>query len=142
MGESNGDFVGRSTTAIIATRSEDNSGGTSKLITNIIPQKKFDNVCMVLAEVLGTGSLLFFGCAGTIHWDGPPTSILPPLNFGLTVMMIIQIFGHVSFALLNPAVNIAAVVYNQITWQVSAKAVFCVANYRLARVVSFRWGLF
>lgn len=129
MGESNGDLVGRSTTAIITTRYEESSGGTSKLITNLIPQKTFDKVCMVLAEILGTGSLLFFGCAGTIHWNGAPVSILPPLNFGLTVMMIIQIFGHVSFALLNPAVNIAAVVYNQITWQVRAKAAFCVANY-------------
>lgn len=129
MDELNGDHVGRSTTTIVASNNDTSFGGTSKLITNIIPQKKFDNVCMVLAEVLGTGSLLFFGCAGTIHWNGPPLSIIPPLNFGLTVMMIIQIFGHISFALLNPAVNIAAVVYKQITWQVSAKAAFCDANY-------------
>lgn len=85
---------------------------TSKLITKIMPQKTFDKICMVLAEVLGTATLMFFGCAGTIHWDGPPFALRPPLNFGLTVMMIIQIFGHISFAILNPAVTVCAVVNN------------------------------
>ena len=94
---------------------------TSKFITQIMPQKTFDKVCMVLAEILGTASLLFFGCAGTVHWDGPPFSLRPPLNFGLTVMMIIQIFGHVSFAILNPAVTICAVVNNLFSIKVENK---------------------
>lgn len=85
---------------------------TSKFITKVMPQKTFDKVCMVLAEFLGTATLLFLGCAGTIHWDGPPFSLRPPLNFGLTVAMIIQIFGHVSYAIINPAVTICAVVNN------------------------------
>lgn len=81
----------------------------SKLIAGIISQGTFDKACMILAEVIGTGMLLFFGCAGSIFWDGPP-GISTPINFGLTVMMIIQTFGHISFALLNPAVSICAVV--------------------------------
>ena len=94
---------------------------TSKFISKIMPQKTFDKVCMVLAEILGTASLLFFGCAGTLHWDGPPFSLRPPLNFGLTVMTIIQIFGHISFAILNPAVTICAVVNNLFSIKVENK---------------------
>lgn len=99
----------------VSLTESDRFGGSPNIITRVIPQKKFDKVCMVLAEFIGTASLLFFGCAGTLHWNGQPISFVPPMNFGLTVMMIIQIFGHISFALLNPAVNIAAVVYKQIS---------------------------
>jgi hypothetical protein len=91
---------------------------TTKFITKVMPQKTFDKVCMVLAEFLGTATLLFLGCAGTVHWDGPPFALRPPLNFGLTVMMIIQIFGHISFAILNPAVTICAVVNNLFSFKV------------------------
>lgn len=72
----------------------------------------FDKCCFVLAEVLGTATLMFIGCASTIHWDGSPVPLMPPLSFGLTVMLIIQIFGHISFAILNPAVAICAVINN------------------------------
>lgn len=99
----------------VSLTESDRFRGSPNIITRMIPQKKFDKVCMVLAEFIGTASLLFFGCAGTIHWNGPPLSFVPPMNFGLTVMMIIQIFDHISFALLNPAVNIAAVVYKRIS---------------------------
>lgn len=95
----------------------ENSESTSSLVSRVVSTHFFDSFCIVLAELIGTGALLFFGCAGTMHWNGDP-GIRAPLNFGVTVMMIIQIFGHISFALLNPAVNIVAVVYKLISIKV------------------------
>jgi hypothetical protein len=91
---------------------------TSRFIHKFMTQKTFDVVCMLLAEVLGTGTLMFLGCAGTVNWNGPPPGLQPPLNFGLTVMFIIQIFGHISYAILNPAVAICAVINNLISVKV------------------------
>lgn len=66
-------------------------------------------VPLFLAEFIGTAMLLFLGCAGCLHWSGPPPSLLQiGLNFGLVVMLIIQIFGCVSGGHLNPVVTIAA----------------------------------
>lgn len=91
----------------------------SSFFSKIMSPSTFDKCCMVLAEVLGTATLLFLGCAGTVHWNGSPPSIIPPLNFGLVVMLVIQIFGHISLALLNPAVAICAVINKLITIKVS-----------------------
>lgn len=91
----------------------------SKYIPRGIPQKNFDKVCMVLAEVLGTATLLFFGCMSTVPIQGQIISIAPPLTFGLTVMMIVQMFGHISLAILNPAVAIIAVVFEFISIKVN-----------------------
>jgi hypothetical protein len=86
-------------------------------------QKKISNYeifLMVLAEIIGTAMLVLFGCMGAVWWGkDPPRMPVPQLNFGLTVMFIIHIFGHISNALINPAVTIAAVVLQMITWQVS-----------------------
>ncbi|CAO1354236.1 unnamed protein product [Diamesa serratosioi] len=70
---------------------------------------------MVLAEFIGTGILVFFGCMGCVPMNGIPLEISSIINFGFTIMMIVQIFGHISFAILNPAVTIAAVVNKLIT---------------------------
>lgn len=91
---------------------------TSKYIPKMIPQKTFDKVTMVLAEVLGTAALMFFGCMSTVPINGEVTVLGPPFAFGFTVMMIIQMYGHVSFAILNPAVAIIAVVYDLISIKV------------------------
>lgn len=91
---------------------KDFSSGESSIISNDELPKKLSfetKAIMVAAEVVGTSMLLFFGCMGTIDWFGS-LGIQPPLNFGLTVMFIIQTFGHVSYAVLNPAVTVAAVV--------------------------------
>lgn len=98
----------------------DKLNSSSSLITRIVSQQLFDSFCIILAEVIGTSALLFFGCAGAIHWNGDP-GLATPLNFGLTVMTIIQTFGHISFALLNPAINIVAVVYDLISIKVKKK---------------------
>jgi aquaporin rerated protein, invertebrate len=84
-----------------------------------LPQKLLDKACMVLAEVIGTGMLMFFGCMGTVGWGGVPAGIGAPINFGLTVMIIIQTFGHISLAILNPAVTVCAVVNDMISFKVS-----------------------
>lgn len=92
----------------------------SKYIPRMVPEKTFDKVCMVLAEVLGTAALVFFGCMSNVPINGSVLAIASPITFGLTVMMIIQMFGHVSYAILNPAVAIIAVVYDMISVKVES----------------------
>lgn len=106
------------------TRSE-NFAHEPHFATRIMSMKTFNVVCMVLGELIGTGALLFFGCMGTINWVENPIALIAPLNFGLTVMMVVQTFGHISFALLNPAVTITAVVYKLVSFKVN-KRKFCI----------------
>lgn len=91
-----------------------------------IMKDKYKVGLMVLAEIIGTALLVLFGCMGAIHWDGPPAMPTPQLNFGLTVMFIVHIFGHISYAMINPAVTIAAVVCQLISWQVSLVTFFLI----------------
>lgn len=90
--------------------------------------KPYDVACMVLGEFIGTSMLLFFGCMGTVKWVENPNVMLGPLNFGLTVMMIIQTFGHISFALLNPAITFTAFVCNLVPYKVSESFPFELSN--------------
>lgn len=90
--------------------------------------KPFDVACMILAELIGTCMLLFFGCMGTVKWVEDPNVMLGPLNFGLTVMMIIQTFGHISFALLNPAITFTAFMCKLLPYKVSESFPFELHN--------------
>lgn len=99
--------------------SSDSFRDRSRFVPRMIGPKTFDKICMVLAEVLGTATLMFFGCMANVPMAGLPLGINPPITFGLTVMMIIQMFGHISVAILNPAVAIAAVVYDLISIKVT-----------------------
>jgi aquaporin rerated protein, invertebrate len=83
-------------------------------------QAHLDLLTVFLAEVIGTGMLVCLGCMGCISIGNyTPTHVSICLGFGLAVMLIINIFGCVSGAHLNPAVTIAAVVYNLIPFSVN-----------------------
>lgn len=73
-----------------------------------------DKVTVFLAELIGTGLLLFFGCAGCLTWGGPANHFQIVVNFGLAVMAAIQIFGCVSGAHLNPSVTVAALIFKKV----------------------------
>lgn len=68
-----------------------------------------------MAETLATGFLLFMGCAGGLDFGAKYSSFVPGLLFGLTVAILVQCFGAISGAHLNPAVTIAALLSKLIT---------------------------
>lgn len=81
--------------------------------------RRADVLAMFLGELLGTGLLIFLGCMGCISWNGqPPSSLQSSLTFGMVVMLIIQMFGCVSGAHLNPVVTLAAIIYDMLSIQV------------------------
>ncbi|XP_030372201.1 aquaporin AQPcic [Scaptodrosophila lebanonensis] len=79
-----------------------------------------DKICAFLGELIGTGMLVFLGCMGCVKTDLFPNNHLQIiLNFGLAVMICIQCFGCVSGAHLNPAVTVAAYIYDMVTLQMA-----------------------
>uniref|UniRef100_A0A336LPE3 CSON015249 protein n=1 Tax=Culicoides sonorensis TaxID=179676 RepID=A0A336LPE3_CULSO len=80
-----------------------------------------DKISAFLAELIGTGLITFAGCMGCVALDkmNPPSHLQICLGFGLVVMFVIQIFGAVSGAHLNPAVTAAAFVYKIIDIKMS-----------------------
>lgn len=74
---------------------------------------------MLLFVMLGLGS--------TINWGAveknphPPDLVLISLCFGLSIATMVQCFGHISGAHINPAVTVAMVVTRKLSL---AKAVF------------------
>lgn len=84
-------------------------------------QSHLELLTVFLAEVVGTGLLVFLGCMGCVtSWAHTPTHLSICIGFGLAVMLILNIFGCISGAHLNPAVSLAAVVYKLISVPVSA----------------------
>jgi len=80
-----------------------------------------DKISCFLAELIGTGILVFLGCMGCIQNSSFPNNHLQMvLNFGLVVMVAIQCFGCVSGAHINPAVTVAAYFYNMVSLPMAA----------------------
>lgn len=76
----------------------------------------WDLLAIFLAEMIGTGLLVFIGCMGCV--DGfhfKPTHLTISLTFGLAVMLIINTFGCVSGGQLNPVITLTAVVYKRVS---------------------------
>lgn len=95
-----------------------------------------------IAEVIGTGFLMFGGCMGCFSWDTQVPNIQCALSFGLTVMIIIQCYGHISGAHLNPAVTVAAVVFRSITIPVRELNFFFYFNYFVLQSVEMTFICF
>lgn len=75
-----------------------------------------ERISVFLAELLGTAILVFLGCSTCISGFGAVyNELVICLTFGLVVMLVVNIFGCISGAHINPAVTIAAVIYKLIT---------------------------
>lgn len=83
-------------------------------------QSHLDLLIFFLAECIGTGLLVFIGCMGAVETThGAPPHISIALGFGLAVMLIINIFGMVTGAHLNPVVTLGAYIYKLVSIPVS-----------------------
>ncbi|XP_065337150.1 aquaporin AQPAn.G-like isoform X1 [Cloeon dipterum] len=73
---------------------------------------------VVFAEFLATALLVGVGCASCTaalsHKDALQSPVITSLSFGLVVGILVQIFGHISGAHLNPAVTVCAVILKEI----------------------------
>uniref|UniRef100_A0A8C5LPV0 Aquaporin-2 n=1 Tax=Leptobrachium leishanense TaxID=445787 RepID=A0A8C5LPV0_9ANUR len=86
----------------------------------------------VFAEFLATMLFVLFGLGSSLTWPGAtPNIVQTALAFGLGIGTLVQAFGHVSGAHLNPAVTIAFLVGSQISF---FRAVFYVGAQLLGAV--------
>lgn len=90
--------------------------------------KKVYCISKFLAELLGTALLLFFGCMGCLTWEREYDHLQSNLTFGLVIMIVIQIFGCVSGAHLNPAVTVASLVYRMLSVKVIIGIIIALLN--------------
>lgn len=68
-----------------------------------------------MAEVIGTFTLVFMGCATVLFMVDEVGLLGVSLAFGLSVIAMAYSIGHISGAHLNPAVSIGALVAGRIT---------------------------
>lgn len=74
--------------------------------------KPENKMAIFVAETMGTALLLYMGCFAVAMQVFDKTGFPPyfaGVVFGLTIIIIIQMFGHVSGAHLNPVVTLAAI---------------------------------
>lgn len=96
-----------------------------------------DKICVGAAELIGTGLLVFIGCMGCMKsmvLDGIIPHVQISFTFGLAVMFIIQMFGHISGAHLNPAVTLTSVVLGYTPY---IMAVIYVASQLIGALLGF-----
>lgn len=96
--------------------------------------KPMDVVPIFLAELIGTGLLLFMGCGGCLVWNSQANHLQMVLNFGLVIMIVIQVFGSVSGAHINPAITVTAWINKKVT---APMAVVYVAAQLLGAFMGF-----
>ncbi|KAM3935134.1 aquaporin-2-like [Leptodactylus fuscus] len=86
----------------------------------------------VFVEFFATLLFVMFGLGSSLNWPGAPPSVLQvALAFGLGIGTLVQAFGHVSGAHINPAVTLAFMVGSQISF---LRAVFYVGAQLLGAV--------
>lgn len=77
-----------------------------------------EKLSIFLAESLGTGLLVFLGCLGCITWGQPYNHLQTVLSFGLVILIVVQTFGCVSGAHINPVITVAATIFEMINVKV------------------------
>ncbi|XP_059468913.1 aquaporin-4-like isoform X2 [Neocloeon triangulifer] len=102
-------------------------------------------VRVAVAEFLATAILVGVGCAGCTnalsHDKGNFSSFTSALGFGLTVGILVQVFGHISGAHLNPAVTICAAILQAIEAKmmlvyIPAQVLGATAGFGILRLVT------
>lgn len=84
-------------------------------------QKHLDLLTGFLSETIATGLLVYIGCLGCAGPFGhTPSHLEICIGFGLAVMLLLNIFGMVTGAQMNPAVTLAAYVYKLVSIEVSS----------------------
>ena len=71
----------------------------------------------ILGEFVATSLLLSLGCLACVPLDGlhPNPPLYAPLGFGMIVILCVEVFKHISGALMNPAMSIASVICGNIS---------------------------
>ncbi|KGL73144.1 Aquaporin-5, partial [Tinamus guttatus] len=83
----------------------------------------------VSVEFIATLIFVFIGLGSALKWPSALPSILQiSLAFGLAIGTMVQAFGHISGAHINPAVTIAFFVGNQISFLRTKKMVGAIAG--------------
>ncbi|XP_056635561.1 uncharacterized protein LOC130444459 [Diorhabda sublineata] len=70
----------------------------------------YERIILCLSEFCATACFVFVGCLGCTSTSAEQISF----TFGLAIMIVVQIFGHISGAHVNPAVTVAATIFGNI----------------------------
>lgn len=71
-------------------------------------ERAIDVVVIFFSELFGTSFLVLLLCSGVLV--DVPTKITYSISYGLAMVVVVQIYGHISFCNVNPAISFAAVI--------------------------------